>query len=105
MLPDNIKQLIKQRKQQIELMIVIARIDGKVPSLKTLFDWAMYTFSQVVQILFMRGHGYFEIEFKSEADKLKAFLEGPFFLHKNSISISLWSPSLNTVIPTSMSSL
>ena len=53
----------------------------------------------------MRGHGYFEIEFKNEADKLKALLEGPFFLHNNSISICPWSPSLNTIIPTSMSTL
>ena len=102
---DNVKQLIKQRKQQIELVTIIARIDGKVPSLKTLFDWAMSTFSQAVQNLCMRGHGYFEIEFKSEAEKLKAFLEGPFFLYNNSISISPWSPSLNTIIPTSTSSL
>ena len=65
----------------------------------------MFTFSQTIQNLFTRGHGYFEVEFKSEANKLKALFEGPFFLHNNSISISPWSPSLNTVIPTSMTAL
>ena len=104
-LPNNIKQLIKEMKQIMELVTVITRIDGKVPSLNTFFEWTMSTFSQTVQTLFIRGHGYFEIEFKSEADKSKALLEGPFSLHNNSISISPWSPSLNTIIPTSIAAL
>ena len=102
---DNIKQLIKQKKQQTELVTIIARIDGKIPSLKSLFDWAMTTFSQIVHNIFMRGHGYFEIEFKSEAHKIKALLEGPFSFQSNSISISPWSLSLNTIMPTSTATL
>ena len=63
------------------------------------------TFSQTLQNIFTRGHGYFEIEFKSETEKLKALLEGPFLFQNNSISIGLWSSSLNTVIPTSIANL
>ena len=50
-------------------------------------------------------YGYFEIEFKNEVDVLKALLEGPFSLHNNSISISPWPPSLNTIMPTSTAAL
>ena len=69
-LPDDIKQ---QKKQQPELVIVIARIDGKVSSLKTLFDWPNSTFSQFVQTLFIRDYGYFEIDFKRKNISLSAF--------------------------------
>ena len=52
-LPDNIEQLIKKRKQQTKLVTIIIRIDGKVSSLNTLFEWEMSIFFQTVQILFM----------------------------------------------------
>ena len=79
---DNIKQIIKQKKQQTKLVTIFARIDGKNSSLKTLFDWAMSTFYQTIQTLFMRAHGYFKIGLKSKKNKIKGTLIGSFFISK-----------------------
>ena len=53
----------------------------------------------------MKGHGYFENKFKSKIYKLNAFLQGPFFLQNNFISISPWFSLLNSIILTSTCAL